>query len=303
MSDFTHIRVDNWSISQLNGQILAFGTPFILLTDSKVSFSDLEISELLNLMKQDSRIAIIQPKVRVSETNFIHSFGGTGGFTDRLGVGYTRGAAFGESEQDSEQFDKQINKTDWIFAPVMLIRREAFEQACGLDLSFTGQSTWMDLGARLRGLGYELRCYAHLVVSYPQNSQVSDKTTTSSLHSTVQYVIRHIEGPWLLVALMWILLEIVFIPGNVVQFRFKLVSSRLKALYNTLKLVPGLIRDRYIIQEGIEKARKYPVSNQNSKVFSIFWSHFARLGKTASNLLTIFLVIASVFSLTMRDRR
>lgn len=303
MSDFTHIRVDNWSISQLNGQILASETPFILLTDTRVSFSDQKISELLSLLKKDSRIAAVQPKVWVSETNLIHPFGGTGGFTDRLGVGYTRGAAFGESEQDSGQFSKLTNKPDWIFAPAMLIRREAFELACGLDTSFTGLSAWMDLGARLRGLGYELQCYTQVVISYPQNSPVSYKTTTSSLYSTVQFVIRHSEGPWLIIALMWILLEIVFIPGNVIQFQLKLVSSRLKALYKTLKSAPELIRDRYIIKEGIEKARKYPVSNQNSKVFSIFWNHFARLGKTASNLLTVFLVIASVFSLTMRDRR
>lgn len=304
MPDLTHLRIDEWSIAFLNEHISACSTPFLITSDIRVNLSDDEISELLNILERDDTIAIVQPKILVEDTNRLHPFGGLGGFTDRLGVGFIRGAEFGESARDSGQYDELHNTPDWILAPVMIIRREAFELACGLDDSFAGKTAWMDLGARLRNLGYELHCYSDVVVSYPSNNPVSaEKAVTSSLYSTTQYVIRHVEGPWPFVAILWILLELLFIPGNLIQFRFKLVSNRLKALYSTLKSLPGFIHDRYIVQEGIEIARKHPVTGNKPKIVSIFFNHYARLGKTASNLLTIFLVIASVFSLTMRDRR
>lgn len=304
MTDLTPIRVDDWSISQLNGQISACSTPFILIQDDEAVISEADVQELLKIIKRDESIAIIQPKIAVSDTHLIHPFGGVGGFTDQLGVGYTLGAAFGESEQDSGQYDMHINNPDWIFAPVMIVRREAFERSCGLDNTVDGGKSWMDLGVRLKRLGYQLKCYSSVVVSLPKNSKhLGTSNIQSTLFPTIKYVIRHNEGPWVLVTLMWFLLEAIYIPGNLLQFRFGLAIARLKSVIKSTKALPEMIRDRYLFLEGIEKAKVYEVSHGKPAVFSIFWRHFARLGKTASNLLTVFLVIASVFSLTMRDRR
>ncbi len=304
MTDLTHIRFDQWSITLLNEQISASKTPFVLVADQRIHLLVSEISELLNILKRDAQIAMVQPKIVVGDTQKFHPFGGVGGFTDRLGVGYTRGAAFGDSETDTGQYDTLNDDPDWIYAPVMLIRRESFQLACGIDTSFSGQMAWMDLGARLRRLGYRIDCYSSVVVSYPASISVSPKSDISSkLYPTVNFVIRHNDGPWVLVAMMWILLELMYVPGNLLQFRFKLVVSRLKATYSTLLACPSMIRDRYRVREGIEDVTSSYEPDTKEAVFSIFWNHFARLGKTASNLLTVFLVIASVFSLTMRDRR
>jgi len=304
MTDLTHIRVDQWSIATLNAHILASSSHFVLLQDKRIEISDDAILELLNFLKRNESIALVQPKITIVDTNLIHSFGGLGGFTDQLGVGYTRGAAFGESESDTGQYDMLNHNPDWIFAPVMIFRREAFERSCGLDDSMDGISTWMDLGARLRQLGYNLECYYSIVVSLPGELKPSGESPThSTLLPSIKYVIRHSDGPWVLVMLIWLLLELIYFTGNLLQFRFGFAATRLKSLIISTKALPEMIRDRYLIREGIEKARISGKTVDKPAVFSIFWKHFARLGKTASNLLTVFLVIASVFSLTMRDRR
>lgn len=303
MTDLTHIRVDQWSIATLNAHILASSSPFVLLQDKQADISDDAIQELLSFLKRNESIALVQPKITIVDTNLIHPFGGLGGFTDRLGVGYTRGASFGESEPDSGQYDMLNDTPDWIFAPVMIVRREAFERACGLDDSMDDFTSWMDLGARLRRMGYNLECYSSVVVSLPSISKSIESPTHPTLFPTIKFVIRHNDGPWVLVTLMWFLLELMYIPGNLLQFRFGIAVARLKSVLKSTKAMPEMIRDRYIINEGIEKARISDKFVGKPAVFSIFWRHFARLGKTASNLLTVFLVIASVFSLTMRDRR
>lgn len=304
MSDLTHLRVDQWSIAFLNERISACKTPFLIISDNRISLSEDEVSELLNILKRDDTIAIVQPKVLVSESDRIHPFGGLGGFIDRLGVGFIRGAAFGESEQDLGQYDKLNNDPDWIYSPVMLMRCEAIRKVCGLDLFDLEQTAWMDLGARLRRMGYRLDCYSSVVSSLPVEIKSSGKpAVTSRLYPTTKYVTRHINGPWVLVVLIWILLELIYVPGNLLQFRFRLAATRLMSLGKTLIALPEMIRDRYLVREGIDSIRVSKEKVHKPVVGSVFWDHYVRLGKTASNLLTIFLVIASVFSLTMRDRR
>jgi GT2 family glycosyltransferase len=304
MTDLTRLNIDQWSISNINDLISGAETKFVLLYDTKATLSDSDIAELMKFIKRDDRLALIQPKILVENTKFIHPFGGTGGLIDQLGVGYTRGASFGESETDNGQFDIQLQNPDWINAPIMLIRRDAFEQVCGLDASFNGQYAWMDLGTRLRRMGYWLSCFTQIEAQYPGvNTNEKQSTVTSNLFPISRFVIRHNDGPWLLVMLMWITIELIRIPGNLIQLRFKLVNSRLEALFKTIGSMPAMIRDRYEVQDGITNSAKSGIISNNRPLFSIFWNHYGRLGKTASNLLTIFLVIASVFSLTMRDRR
>lgn len=301
--DVSRIHIGQGSISQLNEQIFAAKSTFVLLHTSDSTVSDDQLEELLKAINQNERIGIVQPKILVAATKLIHPFGGCGGFVDRLGVGYTRGAAFGESELDLGQYDRLTDTPDWIYAPVMLIRRDVFVNASGLDESFEGSFAWMDLGARMRRMGYELRCYSGLVVQVPVSPMLQTVEAKSELYSTVRYVTRHTDGPWVLIVLMWMLLEVIYIPGNLLQIRIKLAADRSQSLFKTIQKLPDLIRERYSMQEGIESARLSAPNVNTIPIFSIFWYHFARLGKTASNLLTIFLVIASVFSLTMRDRR
>jgi hypothetical protein len=303
MQDVTLIHIGDQSISQLNEHIFSAKSTFILLHDQRVSVSVHQVDELLKTMNQSERIAIVQPKILVSTTKLIHPFGGCGGFVDRLGKGYIRGAAFRESEPDSGQFDRLTDTPDWIFAPIMLIRRDIYVHVCGLDESLDGSFVWMDLGARIRRMGYELRCYSGMVFQVPATSISTTEEAKSELQATVRYVTRHGDGPWVLIVLMWMILELIYVPGNILQLRFKLAVNRTRSIFRTMRLLPELIRERYTMQEGMESARITDQITVRKPVFSIFWNHFARLGKTASNLLTIFLVIASVFSLTMRDRR
>jgi GT2 family glycosyltransferase len=304
MKDLSQIRIDHGSIASINERITSCVTPYVLLCVGEVTLPDDALAELLDFLKRDERLALVQPKVMIADTGLIHPFGGLGGLTDRLGVGFTRGAVFGESEMDAGQFEMITDHPDWIYSPVMVLRRVIFEQVCGLDDTYVGQFAWMDFGARLRRMGYELYCYSSVSVDYPKEllTDVSSESITS-LYQKISYVIRHNQGPWVLIVIMWLLIELLSISANLVPLRVDLVKSRLNALLKTFKSLPDLIRDRYLIQDGIDTIADKVNPMGEPAVFSIFWNHYARLGKTASNLLTVFLVIASMFSLTMRDRR
>jgi hypothetical protein len=297
------INIQGLTADRINAAVFSTQQPWVFLVHGEIHLLNEQATTLLRFALQDQRTAIVQPKIHVIDTDLFHGHGGAGGLIDSFGVGYTRGIVFGDAEIDTGQYDRCSSAVDWINAAVMLVHVPSFRAACGLDASFGIQTAWMDLGSRLGRLGYQLACCheSTIRIGLPVRSDQSLVT----LYDRGRYVIRHSKGAWLLLLLVWIIIEITRISGNLIQLRLAQAKLRTTSLFSLMKQLPDVIKDREIVSQDIARHRNAEVAipTDNTRPVSIFWRHYARLGKTASNALAIFLVIASVFSLTMRDRR
>jgi len=297
------INIHGLTADRINAAVFSTQHSWVFLEYGALNLLNEDVTTLLRFAQQDQRTAIVQPKILVLDADVFHGHGGAGGLVDSFGVGYTRGIAYGEPEIDTGQYDRGSSAVDWINAAVMLVHVPSFRAACGLDASFEIHAAWMDLGSRLRRLGYQLACCHESTIRIGL-SALSDQAEITQ-YDRGRYVIRHCNGPWLLLLLFWTIIEIVRISGNLIQFRLSHAKLRTTSLFLLFKQLPDLIKDRETVAHDIARHRiaEVVISADNNRPVSIFWRHYVRLGKTASNALAIFLVIASVFSLTMRDRR
>lgn len=298
--DVTVLRFNTFSPEDVNRRVLDTTHAFCLLLFGDVELEDAQIKEFVGRMNQDPAIAAIQPKIFTDEGDF-SKLGGAGGFIDALGYWYTRGTEFGRTLKDERQFDTLSDRLAWVSPPVVLIRSEAFKKACGFDTRRKGEEAWVDLGLRFQLLGYSLHWYAGIGVELQGkgNQVLANENEPITGYQRSRFVVHYFGSMVVPKTIMWILLDVLFALGN--AFRFDFVRCRIFSIsaWKTIVELPDWLRYRTELQQTSARRRDHLFCWP----FSIYWHHYGKLGKSASNALAIFLVIASVFSLTMRDRR
>ncbi|MDO4715416.1 MAG: glycosyltransferase family 2 protein [Bacteroidales bacterium] len=105
-----------------------------------------------------------QPKLRAyhQRTHFEYA-GAAGGYLDYLGYPFCRGRVMAEVEADYGQYDTPADVL-WATGAALYIRREAYEEAGGLDARFFAHQEEIDLCWRLRSRGYRIVCLPESVV-------------------------------------------------------------------------------------------------------------------------------------------
>jgi GT2 family glycosyltransferase len=122
------------------------------------------LKELVNVADKDSDIGALQPKLKsLREPSFFEYNGACGGMLDVYGVPFCRGRIFDLEEEDRGQYDKTAEMF-WASGAVMFMRVEAIRKAGLLDEIFYAHMEEIDLGWRLRLLGYKIFCVPNAVV-------------------------------------------------------------------------------------------------------------------------------------------
>jgi GT2 family glycosyltransferase len=111
-------------------------------------------------MEEEEQIAACTPKILDyhKRTHFEYA-GAAGGYLDRYGYPFCRGRIFDTLEEDSGQYDDDV-EIFWGSGACLLVRSELFKQAGGLDETFFAHMEEIDLCWRLKRLGYRIEFVA-----------------------------------------------------------------------------------------------------------------------------------------------
>lgn len=110
--------------------------------------------------------------------------GACGGYLDKFGYPFCRGRIFDTVEEDHGQYDLPDGKAwdcQWATGACLMVRREQFVNAGGLDARFFAHMEEIDLCWRLRRMGYKIACLPSSVVyhkggaSLPQGNPLKTK--------------------------------------------------------------------------------------------------------------------------------
>ncbi len=147
----------NRAIAQVDGDLC-------LLLNSDVRVEAGWLKPMLDYMERHPEVAACQPKVRQeSAPDMLEYAGACGGYIGRLGFPFCRGRILGTVERDEGQYDS-IASVAWATGAALLIRRNVYLEAGGLDARFFAHQEEIDLCWRLRSRGYGIVCIPQSVI-------------------------------------------------------------------------------------------------------------------------------------------
>ena len=184
--EFPSVKVlplgDNYGFAEgYNRAIKQVQTPLVLLLNDDVAVTPNWLTPLLDHLAEHKHTAAVQPKILSDRDHTMFEYAGAcGGYVDKNGYPYCRGRIFNTVEKDEGQYDMK-RPIMWASGACMLVRRELYLKAGGLDKHFFAHMEEIDLCWRLRRMGWRITCVPHSVVyhlgggSLPQGDPLKAK--------------------------------------------------------------------------------------------------------------------------------
>ena len=147
-----------------NRAITAVDTSYAVLLNDDVAVSPGWLEPLLEFMETHPECGACQPKLLSDRdrTQFEYA-GAAGGYLDNLGYPFCRGRIFATTETDRGQYDTPA-EIHWATGACLMIRRDLYQEAGGLDARFFAHMEEIDLCWRIRRMGYSICCRPESVV-------------------------------------------------------------------------------------------------------------------------------------------
>lgn len=132
---------------------------YFVILNSDVQVTDNWLDPIIELMKRDNSIGVVQPKIMSLE--FKDSFeyaGAAGGMMDVLNYPFCRGRIFDSIEKDEQQYE-EVTDIFWASGAAMVIQSDLMKNFGGFDGDFFAHQEEIDLCWRLKNAGYRI-CYS-----------------------------------------------------------------------------------------------------------------------------------------------
>lgn len=147
-----------------NRAIRLVDSEFVILLNSDVAPAPGWIAPLAEYMAAHPDVAACQPKLLsyTDKTKFEYA-GASGGFLDRHGYPYCRGRIFATCEEDRGQYDEPM-PIFWATGAALMVRRDVYIEAGGLDADFFAHMEEIDLCWRIHLMGWGIAAVPASVV-------------------------------------------------------------------------------------------------------------------------------------------
>lgn len=138
---------------------------YFVIVNSDLQVTDNWLDPILDILKANPNIAVVQPKIKSLEhKDFFEYAGAAGGFMDVLNYPFCRGRIFETVEKDEKQYDDMAD-IFWASGAAMVIRSSLMKSIGGFDKDFFAHQEEIDLCWRIKNAGYRI-CYVPQSVVY-----------------------------------------------------------------------------------------------------------------------------------------
>ena len=126
---------------------------FFIIVNSDIEVSENWIPPLIKVLKNNTNISAVQPKIKsYNNKDYFEYAGAAGGFIDTLAYPFCRGRVFDNAELDKKQYDT-YSEIFWSSGACMAIKSKDFKDVGGFDKDFFAHMEEIDLCWRLKNLG------------------------------------------------------------------------------------------------------------------------------------------------------
>lgn len=127
--------------------------PLWVLLNSDVEVTPNWLQHPIELLKSQSEIAVVQPKIKdFYKREYFEYAGAAGGWIDALGIPFSRGRILNTTEKDHQQYEGTV-PIFWASGACFFIRKEVYQQLNGFDGDFFAHMEEIDLCWRIHRSG------------------------------------------------------------------------------------------------------------------------------------------------------
>ncbi len=268
-----------FSVACNRGVEAACGELIFLLNNDATVEPD-TIKKLVEAIQSDRQIAACQPKIlSLIRPGYFDYSSAAGGEMDRFGYPFARGRIFETVEKDEGQYDDERD-IFWGSGAALMIRRELYLTAGGLEESFFAHMEEIDLLWRLQLMGYRIRVVPRAIAKHSGAVTIKSDSVAKMFwnhRNSLATLFRNYS--WRSLAKN-LLIRFIFDYLTIIASLFRLDFKRLWAVLHAecwfCVSLPYLIQSRIKIQ----KLRK--VSDDRIPIYqgSIIWDYFIRKRRT-----------------------
>ena len=177
--------------------------------------NDVEVTEnwlepIITCFKEDSKTAIIQPKLLdYKNKDYFEYAGAAGGFLDKYGYPYCRGRIFNTIEKDLGQYN-DTSEIFWASGACLFIRSKVFNELNGFDESFFAHMEEIDLCWRAKNLGYSVKYVGQSSIYHVGGATLSNtnpKKTYLNFRNSLFALTKNAKGNLLFLILVRLTLD------------------------------------------------------------------------------------------------
>ncbi len=160
--DFPNVKIlafdENLGFSGgYNRAISEVDSEFVVLLNSDVETPAGWWQPLLEFMTLHPEVGACQPKILSYRNKEMFEYAGAaGGLLDKYGYPFCRGRLFDKIEYDLHQYDAGPADIAWASGAALMVRRDVYLEAGGLDELFFAHMEEIDLCCRMHNLGYRV---------------------------------------------------------------------------------------------------------------------------------------------------
>lgn len=130
---------------------------YLVLINSDVEVSENWLLPAVEILKNQDKTAIVQPKILdYKDKNKFEYAGAAGGFIDKFGYPYCRGRVFETLEADNRQYN-DVCDIKWASGACLFIKNTVFKELKGFDNDFFAHQEEIDLCWRATNKGYKIQ--------------------------------------------------------------------------------------------------------------------------------------------------
>ncbi len=140
-----------------NRAISEVTSEYVVLLNSDVETPPGWWQPLLEFMRANPDVGACQPKIlSYKQKDMFEYAGAAGGLLDKYGYPYCRGRLFDRIERDDHQYDNGPADIAWASGAALMVRRDVYLKAGGLDELFFAHMEEIDLCCRMHNMGYRV---------------------------------------------------------------------------------------------------------------------------------------------------
>lgn len=276
----------NWGFAEgYNKAIGQCNSDIVVLLNTDVRVSEAWLDEPLSLLKNNTQIAAVQPKLLSDrETTHFEYAGAAGGLLDKYGYPFCRGRVFATVEKDEGQYN-EVAPVFWASGAALFIKRACYLEVGGLDDEFFAHQEEIDLCWRLHLRSYQVYYSPNSVVYHLGGATLdssSPRKTYLNYRNNLLMLFKNLPATELKSKLrIRLCLDLIAALVDTLKGRFQHSKAVIVAWRDFRRMRKGSMTMKRMACQDSKSNEPYP---KLFAPYSVVWQYFAKGRKRFSDM-------------------